>query len=244
MSQPQTSKTIVIPNVLASYLFVATPNKSKDPQTGKESSSFCIDGVFGAGHPALELIKQTQREVAKAAWGERMEDFPLGPPNEYGQATMISLPRWEGVLRELQRDNKIPLRDGNRRKKKEEPYVGNFYIAARNSKSQPTVASQFPKKNPTTGQLENVHIQPGALDYPRSGDYVNIIVDIWAQSPDHKPDTRGYGQRLNAQFCGIQLVKKGVPIGGGGRTASLNEFGLNSQDADAPAPAQEESSLI
>jgi hypothetical protein len=242
MTQPQTSKTIVVENVLASYLFVARPQPNKDPQTGKETSTYAVDGVFPATHPALAQIKAAQREVAQAAWGTRQEDFALGPANEHGQATMVSLPRFEGVLRELMRDNKIPLRDGNRRKKKEDPYTGNFYLAARNGRSQPTVA--VTKMNPATGKLENYKLQPGDPDYPRSGDYVNLIVDIWAQSPDHKPDTRGYGQRINCLFAGIQLVKKGNPIGGGGRTANLAEFGLVSSDADSEPPAGDDNSLI
>lgn len=240
MTQPQTSKTIVVENVLASYLFVATPQTNKDAQTGKETKTYAVDGVFPATHPALAVIKAAQREVAQAAWGTRQEDFALGPLNEHGQAGMISLPRYEGVLRELMRDNKIPLRDGNRRKKKEEPYTGNFYLAARNSRSQPRVV--VTSKNPATGQLENVEIQPGDPRYPRSGDFVNLIVDIWAQSPDHKPVT--YGQRINCQFAGIQLVKKGTPIGGGGRVASLSEFGLVSSDADSEPPAADDTSLV
>ncbi len=239
-NQPQTTKTIIVENVLASYLFVARPNKNKDPQTGKETEVYCVDGVFPPTHPALAQIKAAQREVAQAAWGTRQEDFALGAPNEHGQLSMISLPRFEGVLRELMRDNKIPLRDGNRRKKKEEPYTGNFYLAARNSKSQPTVVAT--RKNPATGKLENIRLQPGDPEYPKSGDYVNLIVDIWAQSPDHKPS--GYGQRINCQFAGIQLVKKGTPIGGGGRTADLSEFGLVSSDADSDAPAPGDNSLI
>lgn len=221
-----TNKTIFIEDVLASYLYVSRPKETTDPITKKVRSSYEVDGVFPASHPALALIKQAQRDVAKAAWGEQLERFPLGPENEHGQATMIELPRFEGILRTLAKENKVPLRDGNRRKKQEEPYTGNLYLAARNSQRQPTVVA--------TRNGVNVNIQPGDPMYPFSGCKVNLVVDIWAQSPDNKKSP--YGQRINCQFCGIQLLTKGTPIGGGGRTADLNEFGLVSADADGAAP--------
>jgi hypothetical protein len=221
-----TSKTIVVPDVLASYLYTAQPKENKDRVTGKVSYSYEVDGVFAATHPAFEIIRSAMREVAKNAWGETPAQFPYGPQDPTtGQMAMVTLPTWEGVLRGLQLENKIPLRDGNRRNKQEEPYTGNFYLAARSSR-QPRVAV-------TRGGV-NVEIKPDDPQYPYSGCRVNLVVEIWAQSPNGKPSP--YGRRINCQLAGVQFLAHGKRFGGGGRVASLDEFGICPADADAPMP--------
>jgi hypothetical protein len=221
-----TSKTVIVKDVLFSYLYCARPMESKDPKTGKVSHSYCVDGVFDAKHPAFELIRQTMREVAKAAWGEAPAMFPYGTPDpNTGQAGMIQLPEWEGVLRGLMLENRIPLRDGNRRNKQEEPYTGNFYLAARSSR-QPRVVV-------TRGGV-NVEIQPDDTQYPYSGARGNLVVDIWVQGTKSKPSP--YGRRINCQLTGVQYVSAGKRFGGGGRVASLDEFGIDPAEADAAAP--------
>jgi hypothetical protein len=221
-----TSKTIVVPDVLFSYLYTAQPQENKDPKTGKVSKSYCVDGVFAAAHPAFKLIRETMREVAKNAWGEAPTQFPYGPadPNT-GQMSMVTLPNWEGVLKGLSLENRIPLRDGNRRTKQEEPYTGNFYLAARSSR-QPSVAV-------TRGGV-NVLIDPSDPQYPYSGARGNLIVDIWVQGTNNKPSP--YGRRINCQLTGVQFLAHGTRFGGGGRVASIAEFGICPADADAPMP--------
>lgn len=224
---PATSKTIVVSNVLASYLYCSRPKVQKDPTTGKERSTYEVDGVFAATHPAFELIRNTQREVARAAWGDEVQKFALGAPNAHGQKGLIEMPNWQGVLTVLAEEGKVPLRDGNKRKKLEEPYEGNFYLAARTSGRQPRVVV-------TRGGV-NVDIQPGDPQYPVSGDIVDLVVEIWAQ--DTLAKRSPYGKRLNCQFAGIQFIQKGEKrFAGGGRVAALDEFGIRPTEADEPPP--------
>lgn len=225
-----TSKTIVVPDVLFSYLYCAQPKTSTDQKTGKVSHTYEVDGVFPATHPAFNLIRETMREVAKAAWGEVPAQFPFGTPDpNSGQATMVTLPNWEGVLRGLMQEGRIPLRDGNRRTKQEEPYTGNFYLAARLA-AKPGVQ---PKVAVTRGGV-NVEIKPDDPQYPYSGARGNLVVEIWAQGANGKPSP--YGKRINCSFKGVQFLSHGTRFGGGARVASLDEFGICPADADAPAP--------
>lgn len=221
-----TSKTIVIEDVELSYLFCDRPKENKDQKTGKITYSYESHGVFPASHPAFNLIRETMRELARNAWGETPTQFPFGTPDpNTGQATLVTMPNWQGVLQGLQLEGRIPLRDGNRRTKQEEPYTGNFYIATRSSR-QPTVAV-------TRGGV-NVAIQPGDPQYPYSGCRGNLIVDLWVQGTNSKPSP--YGRRINAQLTGVQFLAHGKRRGGGGRAADLNEFGIHPADADMPPP--------
>ncbi len=226
-AQPNsTSRTLVIPDVLFSYLYCDRPKENKDPKTGKTTYSYECDGVFPATHPAFELIRNTMRELAKNAWGEAPTQFPYGTPDpSTGQAGMVTLPNWEGVLKGLQLEGRIPLRDGNRRNKQEEPYTGNFYIKTRSSRA--------PRVAVTRGGV-NVEIKPEDPQYPYSGARGNLIVDLWVQGANGKPSP--YGRRINAQLTGVQFLAHGKKFGGGGRVASLDEFGLCPADADAPMP--------
>lgn len=228
---PSTSKTIAIPDVLLSYLYCAQPKTNTDPKTQKVSHTFEVDGVFPATHPAFNLIRETMREVAKAAWGEAQAQFPFGTPDaNTGQATMVSMPNWQGVLQGLSQEGRIPLRDGNRRTKPEEPYTGNFYLAARLG-AKPGVQ---PRVAVTRGGV-NVEIKPDDPQYPYSGCRGNLIVEVWAQGANGKPSP--YGKRINCSFKGVQFLAHGTRFGGGGtRAASLEEFGICPADADAPAP--------
>jgi hypothetical protein len=233
--QPQlsTSKVITVPDVLFSYLYSAQPKKNTDPKTGKVNETYEVDGVFPSTHPAFALVRDAQREVAKAAWGEVPTQFPYGTPDpNTGQAAMVTLPNWEGVLRGLQQENKIPLRDGNRRNKPEEPYTGNFYLAARLG-AKPGVA---PRVVVTRGGV-NVEIKPDDPQYPYSGARGNLVVEIWAQGANGKPSP--YGRRINCAFKGVQFLAHGNRFGGGARVASMEEFGICPADADAPAPSGE-----
>jgi len=221
-----TSKTIVIPDVLFSYLYCDKPRENKDQKTGKISYSYESHGVFPSSHPAFNLVRETMREIARNAWGEAPAQFPFGTPDpNTGQASMVTMPEWQGILQGLQLEGRIPLKDGNRRTKPEEPYTGNFYIATRSAR-QPTVAV-------TRGGV-NVAIQPGDPQYPYSGARGNLIVDLWVQGTKAKPSP--YGRRINAQLTGVQFLAHGTKFGGGGRVATLDEFGIHPADADAPAP--------
>lgn len=223
-AQSQTSKTVILRDVLFSYLYLAQPFKGKNDK-GQDTFTYCGHGIFPATHPAFELVRQAMRDVAKAAWGEAPGQFPFGAVDANGQAAMIQLPTWEGMLRGFSLENKIPLRDGNRRPKQEEEYKGMFYVSA-NSSRQPRVVV-------TRGGV-NVEIKPDDPQYPYSGARGNLIVDIWAQGAQGKASK--YGKRINAQLTGVQFLAHGQKFGGGGRQAAIDEFELAPADADAPAP--------
>ena len=52
---------------------------------------------------------------------------------------------------------------------------------------------------------------------PYGGCYVNASVEIWAQDNQ-------FGKRINAQLRGVQFVADGEAFGGGGSSASVDEF--------------------
>lgn len=221
-----TNKTIWVNDILFSYLYCDKPRENKDAKTGKVTYSYESHGVFSAAHPAFNQVREAMREIARNAWGETPTQFPFGTPDpNTGQATMVTLPNWQGVLQGLQLEGRIPLKDGNRRTKQEEPYTGNFYLSARSQRQPPVVV---------TRSGVNVHIQPGDPQYPYSGARGIMGVDMWVQGANGKPSP--YGRRINAQLIGVQFLAHGQKFGGGGRTASIDEFGIHPADADAPAP--------
>jgi len=125
----------------------------------------------------------------------------------------------DAVYQQLKGKDKLCLHMGDVTKAGEEAYKGKIYISA-NSKNPVRVVE-------TRG---GVNVELTAADArPRSGDYGNLIVNIWAQN-------NKFGKRINAQLMGVQYVRKGTPLGGGGRVATLDEFGVEPSDADSEAP--------
>lgn len=125
----------------------------------------------------------------------------------------------------LKGKDKLALHVGATSKPGEEAYKGKVFISA-NSKTRPTVVET------RGGQNVQLTAQDGR---PRSGDYGNLILNIWIQ--DNK-----YGKRINAQLMGVQYVRKGPPLGGGGRVASVEEFGVEASDADGEEPGTQATS--
>ena len=104
-------------------------------------------------------------------------------------------------------------------------YKNNLFIAA-NNPSRPRIVV-------TRGGV-NIEIGPDDPQFPYSGARGNLIVDIWGQGTKAKPNE--FGPRVNAQLAGVQFLAHGAKLGGGGRLAQLDEFGICPADADAPAP--------
>ena len=126
---------------------------------------------------------------------------------------------WEAVYAALRGKDKLALHLGDVTKPGDDAYKGKVFISA-NNKNRVTVVE-------TRG---GVNVQLTAADgRPRSGDYGNMKVAIWAQ--DGK-----FGKRINAQLMGVQYTRKGTPLGGGGRVASVEEFGVEPSDADSAEP--------
>lgn len=124
------------------------------------------------------------------------------------------------VLKQLKAADRLPVHDGDA-KATIPGYAGNLFLNASN-KVKPLVVDANPAHQLT------------AMDgKPYSGSYVNAIVEIWAQ--DNK-----FGKRINASLAGVQFVRDGERLSGGG-TASPNDFaplpGSETNTAPAAAPA-------
>lgn len=226
------NKTITIPDVLFSYLYVKEPYT---PRTGNGKPSFCGHGVFARGSAAEQIVTAAIIEICKNAWGDEPVDAAVKQLD--GSTVLQKMPKWKAMLQSFKDDNRLPLKDGNKRSPIVEPYKNNVYISA-NNPSRPRVV--------VTENGVNVEIGPDHPHWPYSGARGNLVVDLWAQGCPAKPvKDPTWGSRINAQLAGVQLTAHGKRIGGGGRLANMDEFGLHAPDADAPPPgAPEEESLV
>ena len=131
------------------------------------------------------------------------------------------------VLKALQASDKLALHDGDA-KSDYDGYAGNLFVNASN-KIRPLVIGQ--QREPLTA----------ADGKPYSGCYVNAIVEFWSQDNQ-------FGKRVNASLLGVQFVKDGERLAGGG-VASQDDFepipGTEAAAGTAPAaPAGGASALF
>jgi hypothetical protein len=132
----------------------------------------------------------------------------------------------EAVIVQLKGQDKLCIHDGNITKGGADPYKDMLFISASNER-RPEIL--------VTRNGVNVKIDASDPMYPYSGCRANLIVDLWPQSPDGKPSK--WGKRINATLAGVQFLQHGVPLGGGGRVAKLEEFPtVETSGADAAAP--------
>lgn len=125
------------------------------------------------------------------------------------------------TLKQLQASDKICLHDGDA-KSDYDGYAGNFFLNASN-KIRPTVIGSGP---------DGRGVLVAADGKPYSGCYVNMIVDFWAQDNQ-------FGKRVNASLMGVQFLKDGVRLAGGG-VASADDFAPIPQAAQEKAAASGE----
>lgn len=95
------------------------------------------------------------------------------------------------------KDNQLCLRDGDQ--ESWGGYEGNFFISSGN-RLKPKVVD-LDGTDLTEHSEDN---SPG--DKPQPGDYVNAVIEVWAQNND-------FGKRINANLVGIQYVKQGERFG-------------------------------
>lgn len=120
---------------------------------------------------------------------------------------------WETQLASFKgNSNKMCFIDGNL-KKKNDGFEGNFALTA-NNKTRPTIKDRDGK----TPLVE-------ADGRPYGGCYVNMIVDIWAQTKKYPG--------IRASLLGVQFVRDGDAFAGGG-VAADEDFVDLSDGADAP----------
>lgn len=128
---------------------------------------------------------------------------------------------WESVYAEMRAKNKVCMKSGTA-KGDIEGYKGNYFISG-NKKTRFSVVE-------TRGGANVELLQSDGR--PFSGDYGNANVAFYAMQ-----HVKG-GKMINCDIQGIQYTRKGTPLGGGGKVAKPEEFGIDPSDADgAPPPA-------
>lgn len=226
-TQNSTDIQVLLENVRVSYLYAFNPYEGKKDD-GSVSKTYCVHALLEPTDPQLQKVREAQRSVAKAAWGEAMIDAPIGAPDANGMVPMGKVPAWQAVMQELAAKDKLCLHNGSISKPREpEVYGGKFYVGA-NSSKQPNIFCEL------NGQNVLINNNQGHALAPYSGSICDIIVSIYAQGPAGKPNK--WGRRINAQFMGVKF-KKHAQAFGGGKVAQANEFGISGADADAAAPA-------
>lgn len=97
------------------------------------------------------------------------------------------------------KENQLCLRDGDG--ETWDGYADHFFISSGNKLK--VAVRDLDGTDLTQKSEDNT-----PCDKPLSGDYVNAIVEIWAQN-------NSFGKRLNANLVGVQYVKKGERFGKG-----------------------------
>lgn len=121
----------------------------------------------------------------------------------------------------LKAGDKLCLHDGDSKAGKE-GYKGQMFVSASN-KLKPLVVDNKPAPGTTTVRV--IEANEGRI---YSGCYVNATIELWAQDNQ-------FGKRINASLMGIQFVRDGERLSGGG-VASVEDYAPIPDAADA-APA-------
>lgn len=188
---------------------------------GQGDPKFSAAFLIPRDHPQLGAVKEAIAEAAKAKWGES----PETTKDKDGKS--VVMPKYQVMLKALSASDKLALHDGDA-KSDYDGYAGNLFVNASN-KIRPLVIGQ--QREPLTA----------ADGKPYSGCYVNAIVEFW-------PQDNQFGKRVNASLLGVQFVKDGERLAGGG-VASQDDFepipGTEAAAGAAPAaPAGGASALF
>lgn len=123
-----------------------------------------------------------------------------------GAMTAVAKEKWaakaDEVYKALKAGDRLCLHDGDA-KPDADAYPGNLFLNASN-KTRPLVIG--PQREPLVA----------ADGKPYSGCYVNAIVEIW-------PQDNTYGKRINASLLGVQFLRDGERLAGGG-VAAADDF--------------------
>lgn len=121
----------------------------------------------------------------------------------------------------LKAGDRLCLHDGDAKADKE-GYKGNLYLSASN-KLKPLIID---------GLKQPLDVNDGK---PYSGCYVNAEIELWAQ--DNK-----FGKRINATLRGVQFVRDGQRLAGGGVSSADDYEAIPDSDSGdagaAPASAE------
>lgn len=118
------------------------------------------------------------------------------------------------IVKQLKAGDKLAMHDGDA-KSDYDGYAGNYFINASN-KIRPLVVD---------GNRSPIQESDGTI---YSGCYVTVILEFWAQDNQ-------FGRRVNASLLGVQFLRDGERLAGGG-VASADDF-ETIPDADKGAVA-------
>lgn len=108
----------------------------------------------------------------------------------------------QAMLQQLKAGDKLCLHDGDA-KANYQGFAGQLYVNASNKMRPLVIAGD---RQPLTA----------ADGKPYPGCYVNCIVEVWAQDNQ-------FGKRVNASLLGVQFVRDGERLAGGG-VAAADDF--------------------
>lgn len=108
------------------------------------------------------------------------------------------------ILKSVSAANKVCIKNGDA-KAQYEGFEGNIYTAASNR-----VPPALRDRDNTKLEDDNGRIYAGC--------YVNVVLDVYGH--EHPKS----GKQVNAQLMGVQFVDDGDSFGGGGKTASDDDF--------------------
>jgi len=123
--------------------------------------------------------------------------FIIDPSTEDGKANLAAFKK---VVRQIEAEkfngdemptDKLPIQDGN--VKGYDGWTDNVIISGAN------------KKRPVIVGRQRQPVADGDLDAPQSGDYVNVVLDLWGMN-------NNYGKRIIASLEAVQYAAKGVPF--------------------------------
>lgn len=163
---------------------------------GQGDPKFSAAFLFAKDSPNKQVVVDAMVAAAKEKWGDAPTDVTM--PDK----TVVKKPKWEVVFLALKAGDKLCLHDGDA-KSDNDGYAGNLFINASN-KTRPLVIG--PQREPLVA----------ADGKPYSGSYVNAIVEIW-------PQDNQFGKRINASLLGVQFLRDGERLAGGG-VAAADDF--------------------
>lgn len=218
MTEPVTSKTILMNNVRLLRVSLTKPYIGKDakidPATGKADGKYHVDAVFPPTHPQFPELQNLIRSVATAKWKDQ---------------TQQTLDMIKG------NNQRFPLQRGDQYRPGKPAYAGMLYLSAGN-KDQPTIlvtenGMNLSNRPLPADVLKGVPIlTPAHPKWPYEGSYANLMLEFYTYLYGNSPG-------LGCSVLGVQFYRDGERLKGSS-VATGAEFGLVPGDADAQPSTQ------
>lgn len=166
-----------------------TPRENTS-DSGEKTYKHLVTLLVAKGSKDVENLEAAVLSAGKEAWGEKAA----------------------GILAKLHANNRVCLRDGDLMLdddgKVENGFAGMMFIRASKTADGPTgIFARVYNRNGVKLTDDNYRdLAMGAGRGPRSGDYGQAIVRVWAQ--DNK-----YGQRVNCELVAVAFRSEGPSLG-------------------------------